>query len=397
MLKVINEDNFLEHKKSNCTEVRIFKGDMKSNMASVKAEYHVEPKVVPKKSNGWEGTEGKGKLYNEIESLQKKINAIQNPSATEVAGLIEKWYIDISRRQDEAYDLTGLICSEITNYDSPEVVDLKYLYDYVGKMGVIAGTGDSVNLIEFKAGDTDTFKLILAAIGFKDTLRNRLFNTLMEMARVNKAAVMANVDRRNNQVVGAIVGATYTTKMKQAADATANASYDVKMYQTTLKAIKKLKALLDPQTEEKITTRNMLLLHNSQETMALKRVLNGQLQGSNGNVGVSNLQALDVGSMVEYDKGFFHGKTYGKTVLSSPGVPAGKSYLLVPKEYAFVVNKRPLTLETGTASVLEGGGEEKAWYAVDAPYLKDLLGSSFAGTALADGYGAVIEITWPTV
>ncbi len=396
MVKVINKDNHTEHIKSNCTDVRIFKGDMKTNKSATKAEYHLEPRVVPKKSNDWEGTEGKGKLYNEIETLQKKINAIQNPSAAEVAGLIEKWYIDISRRSAEAYDLTSLICNEITNYDSPEVVDLKYLYDYVGKMGVIAGSGDSVNLIEFKAGETDTFKLILAAIGFKDTLKNRLFNTLMEMARVNKAAVMANVDRRNNQVVGEIVGATYTTKMKQAADATSGASYDVKMYQTALKAIKKLKLLLDPQTDEKIATNKMLLLHNSVETMPLQRVLAGQLQGSNGTIGVQNMQPLNVGTMVEYDHGYFHGKTYGKTTLSSPGVAAGKAYLLVPKEYAFVVNKRPLTLETGTASVLEGGGEEKAWYAVDAPYLKDLLGSSFAGTALADGYGAVIEITWPT-
>ena len=170
------------------------------------------------------------------------------------------------------------------------------------------------------------------------------------------------------------------------------------MYNTIRKGIKKLRGLKDPQTGRKIVAGQISILDNSVNTWDLQRVIGGQLTtgGANGTLTTQNLQALPIQNIIEYDQGITDGKTYGKDTLDFPGVTAGKCYLFVPLEYAFVVNKRPLTLETGKGSVLELSTEERAWYRVYAPYLKDFLGSSYAGTALGASFGAILEVTLPT-
>ena len=263
-------------------------------------------------------------------------------------------------------------------------------------MGVISGTGDSVNLIEQKLGGTDSFQQYIKGIGWKDSLENLLFNKVHTMAKVNQAAADADVDARNAQIIGEIVGTTFDAAQKQAADATSGATYDVLMYNTLRKAIKKLKGLKDPQTDRYIVSPQMYLLCNSQNRWDIERVLSGQLTvgGAKGTLTTMNMQSLPIDTIVEYDRGILDGYTYGKEELNFPGVTAGKCYLYVPREYMFVMNKRGLTLETGAGSVLQASTEEKMWYRVNGVWMKDFLGGSYSGGT--SGTGAIIEITLPT-
>jgi len=82
--------------------------------------------------------------------------------------------------------------------------------------------------------------------------------------------------------------------------------------------------------------------------------------------------------------------------LSFPGVTAGKAYLFVPREYFWVLNKRPLTMETSRGSALQLSTEERAWYRVQSEFSKIFFGSSYPGTSLGAGYGAIVEVTLPT-
>jgi len=400
MVKIINKETLkdMRVKQNRADTVAIFQGSAKSNKSDSTPKTHGLDVIVPMKNTAYVGSEGYIKLWNEIEDLQKKFNAAQAPSTAELEALLGKLFIDLTRRTQEAGDLTSLIATEITDLNAPETINTKYLYDYVGKMGLIAAANDSVNLIEQKLGATDSFDLEIYAVGWKDSLKNMLFNSIHEMQKVNKAAVDADTDNRNKAIIGEIVGATFVASQKQAADTTSGATFDVLMYNTIRKGIKKLRGLKDPQTDRKITAGQISLLCNSVDTWDLQRVLGGQLTtgGANGTLTTQNLQALPIQNIIEYDQGITNGKEYGKKPLEFPGVTAGKCYLFVPKEYAFVVNKRPLTMETGKGSVLELSTEERSWYRVFAAYLKDFLGSSFAGTALGAGYGAIVEISLPS-
>ena len=237
----------------------------------------------------------------------------------------------------------------------------------------------------------------IMALGWKDSIKNMLYNTLHNMQKVLEAVVDAHTDMRNSKTVGVIVGATYVATQKQAADTTASTTFDEKMYATVRKAIKKLKGLKDIQTDRPISVPSMMLLCNSANTWDIERVVNGQLD-QNGAAGArgNNRQSLPIASIVEYDRGITDGFIWGKETLSFPGVTAGKCYLFVPKEYLWVGNKRPLTMETGRGETLQLSTEERAWYGVQGEYTKVFLGSSFPGTSVGAGYGAIIEITLPT-
>lgn len=390
-LKKINVDN----QKSDI--VRIFKGGMEANKANAQVQTFGESMRVPMTGTQYEGSEGHARLWNEIEDLQKKMNAAQAPDADTLAALVGKIFIDVTRRSQEAGDLTSLFANEMTDLNAPEDVNLRNILDYVGKMETISGANDSVPLIEQNLAATDTVSMVIKATGWKTSLANILYNSLHTLEKVNRAVVNADTDARNGAIIGAIVGATFVASQKQAADATNDSTLDYKLYQTLLKAMKKLRGLKDNQTGRKIAVPAISILCNSVDSFDIQRVINGQLTngGANGTLTTSNMQALPITNIIEYDQGITDGKTWGKETLDFPGVTAGKCYMFVPKEYLFVMNKRPLTMETGTGSVLQLSQEERAWYRVFGVYMKDFLGSSYpaAGTA---GFGAIIEITLPS-
>ena len=401
-LNVFDQDGLKEYrlKQKTATNVAIFSGNAAENVKE-KTEIIGKELIVPMTNTAWEGSEGHAQLWSEIKDLQDKarkemaVNANQAPSATTLESLLQKVIIDITRRRQESGDLTSLIATEITDFEFPEVISLRELYDYVGEMQEVSGSNDSVPLIEQALGTTDTVSMKILAIGWKDSLKNLLFNKLRDIEKANKAAVNAYVDKRNAATVGAIVGATFHATQKQAADATVGATYDVLMYNTMRKAIKKLRSLKDPQTKGLIAVPSLTLLCNSADRWDIERVINGQLGSGNGTIAGQNMASLPIDTIIEYDHGITDGKKWGKKTLSYPGVTQGKAYLFVPREAFWVAVKRPLTMETGRGSVLQLSTEEKAWYGVQGEHYKQFLGSSYpaAGTT---GEGFIIEITLPT-
>lgn len=404
MVKVINKKtmNEMRVKQNRVDSIKIYSGNAKTNLAAKEVNLKKLSDDVKTKvrmtTEEYSGSLGEEKLWNEISDLVKKINAAQAPAQADIDALIGKFFIDITRRAQEAGDLTSFFATEINDPNAAETVNTRFLYKYVGKMGVVKGTNDSVNLIEQKLGETDSFDLTIKAVGWKDSLRNLLYNTIHDAQKVNQAAVDADVDERNAAIIGTIVGTTFDASQKQAADATANASFDSKMYNTLRKGIKKLRALKDVQTNRKIAVPGISLLCNSSNTWDIVRVINGQLTtaGTDGTINATNAQALPIDNIIEYDQGINDGVKYGKDTLSFPGVTVNKCYLFIPREYLWVVNKRGLTLETGQGETLQLSTEERAWYRVQGEFFKDFLGSSFPGTALGAGYGAIIEVTLPT-
>ena len=378
--------------------VRIFQGNARENLKAQEPRTIGDQFYVKMGSGRWENSAGFHKLWNEIEDVQKRINAAQSPSASDLEALLGKIFIDITRRAQEAPDLTSRICTELTDLGFPETINMREIYQYRGDFKKIAGTNDSVPLIEQTFGETDTVDLTIRALGWKDSLKNMLYNRIHSMQKVTEAVANADVDKRNELVVGEIVGATYDSSQTQAADATADATYDVRLYNTFRKAIKQLRGLLDYRTERKIAVPTISLLCNSYDTWSIQRVINGALTvgGAAGTLNTINAQALPIGEIIEYDQGINDGFTWGVETLDYPGVTAGTCYIFVPREYSWVMNKRSLTMETGMGSVLQLSTEERAWYRVQAEFLKILLGSSYSGTGLGSGFGAIVELTLPT-
>jgi hypothetical protein len=332
-----------------------------------------------------------------LQELQQIVrNAESAPATADLEAFFGRFFLDVTRRAMEAPDLTSLIAMEQTNLAFPKLLYLKDVLPYIGAMEDVSGENDPVPLIEAQTGELATMALSIKAIGWKDSLANRLWNEWFSMDKVVKAAVDAWTDMRNKAVIGAIVAATFVDSQKQVAITTSGLTYDEKVYQTILAGIKVLRGLLDIQTDRPIAIPSIHWLGNSANTWSIENVIRGQLNGNGSNARTTNRPALDVSQIVEYDKGINDGKVLGKKTLSFPGVTAGKGYLYVP-DVALVANKRPLTMETGIGSVLELSTEERAWYSVQGEYLDALLGSSAATPAGgAAGYGAIVEVTLPT-
>jgi hypothetical protein len=407
MVKVINQGAYREEafKNSPIKRVNIFSGSGDENLRATEPSF----KTIGKDENGgdihsvdvkingsWVGSAGYERLWNEIREIKYRANAAQAPAAADIAALIQRVFIDITRRAAETPDFTSRIATEITNLEFEEIVPLREIYEYIGKFDIVSGANDPVPLIEQKLGDTDSVQLYITALGWKDSLKNMLFNKLHTMQKVNDAVTKAYTDGRNSLTIGTIVAATYHASQTVAADTTSGATYDVRVYNTIRNAIKTLRALLDNQTARKIVAPTITLLCNSSDTWDIERVIRGQLTlgGTKGTLSTVNLQALPIGEIIEYDQGMTDGKTWGKKTLSYPGVTQGTCYLFVPREYFWILTKRPLTMETGRGSVLQLSTEERAWYACGGKYFKDFLGSSYpdAGTS---GYGAIVKVTLP--
>jgi hypothetical protein len=408
MVKVINKQTLIAERVQNkeTHPVNIFAGTKEQNLSGSKpqllkfpVENTARETALVSAKGQWLNSDGYAKLWQEIGERQHRIvNAAQPPAASELADLISKVFIDITKRQQATGDFTSRVATELTNLEFPELIPLRDIYPYRAKFQTISGANDSVPLVEQALGGTDSVTLTIKAAGWKTSLKNLVYNSLHDLQKVNEAIVMGDEDERNAATLGVIVGATYVASQQQAADATAGASFDYKMYETLRKGLKKLRGLKDYRTSREIAVPSISVLCNSANTWDIERVIRGQLTvgGTNGTITSQNLQALPIGEIIEYDQGNNNGFPLGKETLSYPGVTAGKCYLFVPREYFWVANKRPLTMEVGMGSVLQLSQEERAWYRIQGEFTKLFLGSSFPATSLGASFGAVIECTLPT-
>jgi len=398
-MKIYNSATLSEERKEKAKKVNsvlAFRGDMKANY------YCKDHRQLAERFDIAENTDDMERLRYRILNAFKSpdeagrvLNAESDPGYAAIDAFFGKFFLDITRRALEAPDLTSFIAREETNLDFAEVINLRDVLKYRGVMKKVSGENDAVPLIEQHTGNVDTLTLEILAVGWKDSIANMLWNRFFTMDKVMQAAADADVDARNAAIIGYIVAATFVASQQQAADATASETLDEHTYNTFVAAIKKLRGLKDIQTGKKIQVPSISILCNSADTWQIENVIRGQLNGNGSSARASNRPGLPIANIIEYDGGINNGVTIGKTLMSFPGVTAGKCYVYVP-DAAIVANKRPLTMETGMGSVLELSTEERAWYRVQGTYLKALMGSSYAGTALGAGYGNIVEVTLPT-
>ena len=396
-MKFYNKSTYVaEMEKNGLTmPLNLYRGGKDSNLATVEDNRIVTNKVV-KMSKNWETTEGYLKLKNEVNDFVTKFkNTAQAPTQTEMETLFAKFMIDITKRYMEKGDLTSLIATEVTNDMFPENVSLKSFLKYRGNFKEIQLTGDSVSLIEQATGAIDSISMKAYGIGWKQSLYNLIYNQFYTVAKVNDAVADAYTDIRNSKTIGKIVATTYTAGMEQAAVAAPSGeTADYYLWKTLDDAESKLRKLKLSQTKRKINIPSISLLINSQDSKRISRVIGGI--DAFGKTAGKNVPALSfISSIIEYDQGINDGFKVGKETLSFPGVTAGKAYMFVPKEYFWILKKRGLTMETSTGSALTLSQQESAWYFIQTQYDDEFFGSSQAGTSLADGYGAIIEITLP--
>lgn len=385
------------------THVGIYRGTAQDNLEARSDMEFGKGIDLTVKNAKYAGTQQEADVLGQIASAQRRIkevvNSAQPPSASDIAALFGAYFMDITRRYQEKGDMTGQICREVTDPNFPRSVTLTEFYKFIGKFGVIAGTGDKPNLIQELTGETATATLKIGAIGHKNSLADVLYNKAFDLAKVNDAVAEAYADYQNSLVIGAIVAATFHWSQKVSFTVNTNQTYEENLYNAFRWGVKKLRKLLDNVTNRPISTApGIRVLCNSQDSWDIMRVINGAL-APGGQARGFNRSALPIDTLLEYDHGATDGFAYGVSgnVLSFPGVAAGEAYLFVPG-YGYKLRKRGLTLETGMGSVLEFSQTERAWYDVGGEFLRDLLGSSYASppSGHESGYGAIVKVELPT-
>ena len=391
-MKIYNKETMIAEKIANKDTRRIaaFQGSMNENIRMSNAELFAGTEsLIQMATPKWVDSPEYNKLWNQIKTLKEKV-VNQNSVPSNLAGLIQLLFVDVTRRVMEIPDLTSVVNIETTNFDYPESVTLREIYKYRGVMEPMALENDSVPLIEQYSGATDHADMIGYGIGWKDTLKNLLYNSLFDMQKVLQAVAEAYVDRRNDLIFGNIFSVAFHTSQRVHRVNTA-APFDTDLYDTLRNAYVTIKQLLDPQNGKIISIPSLALLCHPSRRWEMERVIRGYLETGGANNGTGQIRsALPIDEIVEYAGDSY---TWGKNSIVYAGCPVNKAYLFVPRMYSYTLVKRPLTMEVGRGSVLQLSTEERAWYMVQTQYGRDLMGSSWPGTSLPGGYGAIVEIS----
>jgi hypothetical protein len=199
--------------------VSVYKGNADDNLKADKPLTHYNQQIVTT-TKMWRNSDKREHLLNQIHTLKEHMevqrNAGQGPDATLAAQLIGAYYIDLIRLGDEMPDYTGILTQIIDRPDMPKDVNLRDFLPYTGKERVIAGSNDSVPLIEERTAEITPIALELRAFGHKNSLWDVLFNPFWDTERLMQTAATIRVDSRNDDVIGTIVRASYDAGHSQA-------------------------------------------------------------------------------------------------------------------------------------------------------------------------------------
>jgi len=367
----------------------------------------MESLVVAKDTGPWINSEGYGNLWDRIETEWKKIRA-KGPQ--NVSQFPDDYYTlrdmirqDLTRRRIEEADFTDMIAQEITNLAFGRSVRLDEFIPFTGAFLEIAGRGESVPMIQQKTGATDTTLMHIYGLGHERSLEDELYNLdIFTLQKVNEAVTRAFTGVRNGLTIGQLVAyniaGTWAANQRVAAVNTGN--YELDLYNTIHRALRRLYGLLDPQTLQEISaSRIALIVGNNVIAWDLNRVLNGQLSiaregtAGAGSASIQSVAALPIDEIWQYKGDTLY---LGPDKVVYPGVPDGHAYLVVTAasdNANFVLTKRGLTSEIGRGDVLTFAREKRAWYFVQSEYNKEFFGETGGCTA---GSGFCVEITLPT-
>jgi len=376
-------------------KISVFEGDSDHNLMTEQVSTHYNQDIVVT-SPAWRDSDKRAKLHNSMEEIRHKLdvqrNANQGFDSNLIASLMGAYFIDIARLSDETPDYTSVLTTVHNRPAMPKDINIRDFLPYTGKEKEVQGSNDSVPLIEQAAGIAIPLALSIRAFGHKHSLFNMVFNPFWDISRLMETVANIRVDSRNDDVIGAIVRATYDAAHTQTPDTTGE-TRDLKVYNTIDNAITKLLGLYHPHFKtRKIGSMNprIYLMLNPMDMRRTRPVISGGLVGLGGIRQMVN--ALPIDGIIPYAGGIQDGQSWGKEVLSFPGVKEGEFYLVAVTPFGgMTFIKRDLTMEMGTGSVLQLSKEERAWYRICTTFLDWLLGKTEGDKA----YGAIIKGTLP--
>jgi hypothetical protein len=89
-------------------------------------------------------------------------------------------------------DVSGQLFNDINNPDATDPTYIRNLMPYIGEMEETAGTGDRFPLMKEPADNKQVVPMRIIGIANRNTLRNALFNSLYDVARVTTSAAVSN-------------------------------------------------------------------------------------------------------------------------------------------------------------------------------------------------------------
>lgn len=376
---------------------------------AVNQKEECESFVSAESNKKWVDSSEYHKFWNKLEDtlkkvrnqVERKVNIAQFPD--DYYDLIDMMRIDVTRRRIEEVDFTNRISTEIVNPAFSRSVRLDEFLPFTGAFTEIQGRGESVPLIQQKTGETGTEIMHIYGLGHERTLEDELYNTnIYSLQKVLNAVTRAHTGARNQLALGPMIQHSIdeTWVLSQRVAASVDASYELALYHTIHNALRKLYALLDPQTLLEINAPRVALIVGSNViTWDLNRVLNGDLalsrSGITNNTSITNVSPLPIDEIWKY-----RGDTLyiGPDRVVYPGVPDNTAYLVVIADGQgsnanYTLTKRGLTQEVGRGDVLTLAREKRAWYFVQGRYNKEFYGET-GGCAANTGF--VVEISLPS-
>lgn len=411
MITILNKQGVAKFNAENnrSRTIKVYNTHGKKAMFSPNAQHEIREhrKTVSKKNFVFVGSAEHAEILNKIEDKIKlcrangitdlaslKRNISHYPSGAE--DLFDLIRLDITARILDEQDITPFIAEVVQRDDFTDPTNGQILYEYCAPFGEIEGTGDRVNLVQIKTGEKDSIYFTIYGVGFEQDLYNQLFNNIFDMQKVTKAVSKGYVLRKNNLVMGPIIG--FNWPPEKVINPETAYTYEQNIYDTIQLAIDTLGNLQDYQTKEFIDIMGGLtLICHSTKVRALNRALNGELR--NGSE-VKNLSAVrEITRIIPFNTKYQY---YGNKRLEYPGCEKDVAYLCVPRMYNWLALKRDLTHITGPGDTFGITSEREAWYFVASVYNNYFLGgdkddpqTSEDPTVLTREHGYIVKIDLP--
>jgi hypothetical protein len=243
--------------------------------------------------------------------------------------------------------------------------DVRELFPYAFEFVENDGEGQPVEMGEMRGGQVDYLTQKIRSTGLTWSLRKVLFDTTMDMAKVNEGIAYAENAKKDDTALAPIINFTYATAAKTAADATSGATREDLLWRTLSNAKEDVIARRDPVTDERLIPMGCTLLCHPVDAMHVMDVVNG-FDGTSQNIQRRNALTY-ISRVIGYEGGRIRSRSKG--LISYTDLTEKKAYLIVPNRRMIISRKRGLQLNIDTnPDVLKLAQQEMAWWYCEGEY-----------------------------
>lgn len=226
------------------------------------------------------------------------------------------------------------------------------------------GTGQQVEMGEMRGGQIDTISQRIFAAGMTYDLNKYLFDTTLDMNKVNRGVVLGENAKKDDTALAPIINYSYSGAQQTAADAT-GATPEEKRYLTLKNALTAITNRRDPVTQDRIIPSGCVLLCHPLDAIDVMDVIGG-FQNVSQNVKV-RAPLSQISRVIGYEGARIPTRSQG--VKTYTDLTRYTCYLIVPNRRMFISRKRPLQLNIDTnPDVLRLAREQMAWWYCEGVY-----------------------------